>query len=288
MKPVPIRGKPTGGARAGLAGEVGSTLQPAISIAPDGIREQLERILKSDAFVNSARLSRFLRFAVEQTLAGNEERLREYPLGVQVFDKHESFDPRIDSIVRVEARRLRSKLEQYYQGEGRGDPIVIRFHKGCYVPAFETPREPWKRGPEALIHPLASVRARLAVLPLSNLSADAETEFFSVGLTQEIIDALTKVSGLRVVARTSAFQFRDSAADVQRIGEALKVDAILQGSVRRSVQRVRITVQLISVREGYYLWSETYDRTLDDVFLLQEAIAKSVMEAIARRLEERT
>lgn len=245
----------------------------------------MERILKSEAFINSGRLSRFLRFAVEQTLNGTEERLKEYPLGVEVFDKHESFDPRIDSIVRVEARRLRSKLEAYYQSAGRVDAIIIRFYKGCYVPVFELRHELPQETDFSVSQ--AQVRARLAVLPFSNLSADAETEFFSVGLSQELIDAVTKVPGLRVVARTSSFQFRDKAIDVQRIGESLKVDAVLQGSVRRSAQRVRITAQLISVREGYYLWSETYDRTIDDVFLLQEEIARSIVEGIEKRLDEK-
>lgn len=260
-------------------------MQPATGISPEAIRTQLERILKSEAFINSGRLSRFLRFAIEQTLGGTEERLKEYPLGVEVFDKHESFDPRIDSIVRVEARRLRSKLDSYYQGPGRNDAVVIRFFKGCYVPVFEL-RNDLPRGTE-FSAPQVQVRARLAVLPFSNLSADAETEFFSVGLTQELIDAVTKVPGLRVVARTSSFQFRDKAVDVQRIGESLKVDAVLQGSVRRSAQRVRITAQLVSVREGYYLWSESFDRTIDDVFLLQEEIARAIVDGIAKRLEER-
>jgi hypothetical protein len=95
---------------------------------------QLDKILGSSTFVRSKRLGRFLRFTVEQCLEGRQGALKEYLVGVEVFNKLETFDPRIDSIVRVEARRLRSKLEKYYQMEGRDDAIVVQFRKGSYVP----------------------------------------------------------------------------------------------------------------------------------------------------------
>jgi adenylate cyclase len=98
---------------------------------------QLERMLASDVFAGSTRLSRFLRYVAEQSLAGESQRLKEYTIGVEVFDRDQHYDPRVDSIVRVEAGRLRTKLEQYYQGPGRDDAIVIRLQKGGYVPAFE-------------------------------------------------------------------------------------------------------------------------------------------------------
>ncbi len=107
-----------------------------VGIPPSAVREELSRILVSRAFARSPRISRFLSFAVEQTLAGQETQLKEYMLGVEVFNRTESFDPRIDSIVRVEARRLRYKLQRYYETEGRDDRVCIRFHKGCYVPSF--------------------------------------------------------------------------------------------------------------------------------------------------------
>ena len=99
---------------------------------------QLERVLASTVFAGSARLSRFLRFVSERSIAGEGERLKEYVIGVEVFDRDERYDPRIDSIVRVEAGRLRTKLEQYYQGVGRNDAIVIRLEKGSYAPTFES------------------------------------------------------------------------------------------------------------------------------------------------------
>ena len=107
----------------------------------DAVRVQLERILRSELFANAGRLSRFLRFTVEKTLDGEGDRLKEYRLGVEVFDRDASYDPRLDSIVRVEARRLRSRLAEYYQDAGAADPVLIRFDRGGYSPQFAQ-REP--------------------------------------------------------------------------------------------------------------------------------------------------
>jgi len=105
-------------------------------LAARAVRTQLDRILNSRAFARSPRISRFLTFVVEQTLQRQEDKLKEYLLGVEVFGRMESFDPRIDSIVRVEARRLRYKLEKYYETEGHEDAVFIQLRKGCYVPIF--------------------------------------------------------------------------------------------------------------------------------------------------------
>src|SRR5579884_1580798 len=100
------------------------------------IRAELERILRSRVFVHSHRIRRFLQFVVEECLSGQQHRLKEYLIGLEVFNRLESFDPRVDSIVRVEARRLRAKLEEYYQAEGRDDEIRIDLRKGSYIPIF--------------------------------------------------------------------------------------------------------------------------------------------------------
>src|SRR6185436_16958467 len=105
-----------------------------MSPSGDDVRRQLDRLLASSVFANAGRISRFLKFVVEQTLAGEGERLKEYVIGVEVFDRDASYDPRLDSIVRVEAARLRSKLAQYYAGEGREDAVVLSLPKGGYAP----------------------------------------------------------------------------------------------------------------------------------------------------------
>lgn len=105
--------------------------------APDEVRRQLERLLASRVFRSSNRLSRFLQFIVEQSLAGEQARLKEYVIGIEVFDRDHEYDPRIDSIVRVEAGRLRAKIEEYYRSEGVEDDVVISVAKGKYAPLFE-------------------------------------------------------------------------------------------------------------------------------------------------------
>ena len=120
----------------------------------------------------------------------------------------------------------------------------------------------------------------IAVLPFANLSADPEQEYFCDGLAEELIDALARLEGLRVVARTSAFQFRGKGHDLTDVGAKLKVKTILEGSVRKAGNRLRINAQLISAADGYHLWSERYDRELDDVFDVQEDIARTVVKRL--------
>lgn len=123
--------------------------------------------------------------------------------------------------------------------------------------------------------PAASPRA-IAVLPFANLSADSANEYFSDGMTEELIATLGRVQGLRVASRTSAFAYKGRAVDVRDIGRALGVDAVVEGSVRKAGRTLRITVQLVSTADGYRLWSDTYDRELEDVFAIQEEISRAI------------
>jgi TolB-like protein len=108
------------------------------------------------------------------------------------------------------------------------------------------------------------------------MSSDKEQEYFSDGLSEELLNDLAKIPGLRVAARTSSFQFKGKNEDLRTVGEKLNVGAILEGSVRRQGSRVRITAQLIKVGDGFHLWSETYDREMNDIFAVQDEIARSV------------
>ncbi len=129
-----------------------------------------------------------------------------------------------------------------------------------------------------------AARKAIAVLPLANMSADPENEYFSDGMTEEIINALAKVPGMQVASRTSSFAFKGKEVDVRQIGEKLGVTSVLEGSVRKVGNRVRITAQLISVADGYHLWSETYDRQLEDVFAIQDEISHAIVDALKLRL----
>ena len=128
----------------------------------DDVRHQLDRLLASTGFANAGRMSRFLKFVVEKTLAGEGERLKEYVIGIEVFDRDASYDPRLDSIVRVEAARLRAKLAEYYAGQGRSDPVVLSLPKGGYAPIVTlTSGAPVVNGA-----PRANGAAALAAAPL--------------------------------------------------------------------------------------------------------------------------
>jgi TolB-like protein/Flp pilus assembly protein TadD len=120
----------------------------------------------------------------------------------------------------------------------------------------------------------------IAVLRFVNMSFDPDNEYFSDGLAEEITNALTRVEGLRVVARTSAFQFKDAAQDIRGIGAKLNASAVLEGSVRRSGNKVRVTAQLIDVADGYHLWSEIYEREMTEIFALQDEVAEAIVGAL--------
>src|SRR5437867_1553577 len=124
----------------------------------------------------------------------------------------------------------------------------------------------------------------IAVLPFANMSADKENEYFSDGITEEILNALARTPGLRVAARTSAFSFKGKSETVQHIGEALKVGVVLEGSVRRAGNQLRITAQLINVSDGFHLWSDTFDRKAEDVFAIQTEVAQQVQEVLKVKL----
>ena len=128
----------------------------------------------------------------------------------------------------------------------------------------------------------------VAVLPFTNMSADPENEYFSDGITEEIINALTQVRGVKIAARASAFSFKGRNDELAVIGHKLGVKFVLQGSVRRSGNRVRVTAQLMSASDGYQLWSERFDRELDDIFAIQDDIARSIVEHLELTLDLKT
>ena len=130
------------------------------------------------------------------------------------------------------------------------------------------------------VAPRTQAVSSIAVLPFANMSGDTEMEYFSDGVTEEVINAIAQVKGLQVAARTSSFAFKGKSVSIQEVGAALNVSTVLEGSVRRSGQKLRITAQLIQVANGYQLWSERYDRQLDDVFAIQEDIATQLVQKL--------
>jgi len=245
--------------------------QPDRLLSPADIRSHLERVLQSSSLRGSASLCRLLRYTVQAVLNNNEHNLKEYVIGLEVFDRGEQFDPSSDAIVRVQARKLREKLDIYYRSEGAHDAIRIEFPKGGYVPSFVARKPPLVR--------------TIAVLPFVNLSPENDSSYFADGLTEELMHALIPVRELRVVARTSAFQYRNSGQDIRQIGRALNAELLLEGSVRLAANQVRIAARLESAADGMQLWSGRYDRKLEEIFQIQDeiagAIAATVSETVA-------
>jgi len=250
---------------------------------PEAVSAQLARILASPQFAHSERLSRFLKLAVEVAQRG--EALKEYRIGVDVFDRGKNFDPRTDPIVRVQAAKLRSKLLEYYAGDGTSDALVISVPKGSYAAEIRAA----ERAPPPTEPPAKpATETRVAVLPFVSMSAEQENEHFADGLTEELINRLAQVPMLQVVARTSAFRFKNRRQDLREVGALLSVGLIVEGSVRRAGDQVRVTAQLVDVATGYHQLSRTYQRQFTDVFALQDELAQAVVDEITLKKDARS
>jgi len=231
------------------------------------VKQQLDRILGSATFQQVERLKRFITFIVTEAAAGRADELKEYVVGVQVFGKESSFDPRTDPIVRVQARRLRARLLRYYHDEGQHDEVIIDLPKGGYAPVFKR-REGRPLPKPSLTTALAS-RNTIAVVPFADHSENGDLEYFCAGLTQELIYRFTRIKGLRVIAVDD-----DDKDGRQRAG------MVLRGSVRRANGKVRVTTHLVDSPSGSYVWSESIDAPVRDTLEAHDAIATTIIERL--------
>jgi len=282
-----------------------------VTLDQDRVRDQVQRILRSEQFGNAPGLEKALAYLVEQSLAGRGGELKEVILGLEVFNRGAEFDPRTDSSVRTQIGRLRSRLSSYYDGPGRADPIVIEIPKGTYAPVISARDQAGP--PSATDEPAVAVQAvprkrtslwlwiaaaaviaigaaawiasamwksepvsSLAVLPFIDLTPEHNYEFFSEGIAEEIIDALVQNERLRVIARTSSFQYKGQDRDIRRIGRELNVDAVMEGSVRKDGNHLRITAQLNRVRDGSHVWSQSFDLPAEDLLAIQREVSASI------------
>src|SRR5260370_11609252 len=238
------------------------------------IQEHVDGITASSGFSNSERLRELLRYTVTEALEGRGASLKESVLGVTVFGRKPGYDSDAKSIVRVEFARLRKKLEQYYEGEGSHESWRILFPKGSYGLEFV----------RAECAASTAFAGSVVVLPFTCPGSDPDDEYFADGLTDELITALTRVPGLKIVARTSSFIFKGRSGDIRGIGAKLQVDAAIEGSLRRQGDLLRIHVQLVNTRDGCYLWARKYERHLTGVFQLQEEIARAIVAELKMEL----
>jgi len=273
----------------GMASEVPAEPE---SVAPDAVRLQLERILMSPDFVAADRGRKFLRFLVEEALAGHANRLKEYTLAVEVFDRNASFDPTTNPAVRVEASRLRRKLEHYYLTLGREDPVLIELPRGTYAPVFRSHADVLHLRDDMSALETTALPALLpidspggpsiAVLPFVGLGDESE-RLFADGITVEIISALSRFRDFHLIGRSTTFQHREKQ-DAVTLGRLLGVRYLLWGDVRRAEHRLRVSAELSSGTDGQVLWAEVYEQDLSvrSVFDIQDDIANHVVATIAQ------
>jgi serine/threonine-protein kinase len=241
---------------------------------------QLNRILSSKAFRQADRLKRFLRFVVAETISGRGDRLKEFVVGVEVFGKDTSFDPRNDPIVRVQARRLRAQLARYYREEGQEEELVIEMPKGGYAPIFRPLKS---AAPKRSITPTLVSRNTILVLPFADHSPGGNQKYFCQGLSEEIIHTLAGMEAVRLVAWNQAVD-AEGQCDIRETANRLNAATIISGSVRLAGVEARITTNLIDTASGCYLWSGSIDRKLENIFAVQEEVARAIAEQLTVEL----
>jgi len=238
---------------------------------PQAIRAHLRRVLASEALVRSRRIQRFLEFIVEETLAGRADQLKEYAIGIAVFDKTADFEPAVDPIVRNEARRLRMKLVEYYSQSSRpADAVVIDVPKGGYVPVFLA----------AKAHNRPSDRPRrLAVLPFDVLSSAPGSSMYGQALCMSLTANLTSVDGVEAVAHgyLRELPMREAASE-------LRLSHVIHGSVLKSSDRCRVIVNLIHIEDGTQLWAREYDFESSEMLDFQSEITGAVLHEVTSHL----
>ncbi|MDP2318668.1 MAG: hypothetical protein Q8O42_04925 [Acidobacteriota bacterium] len=283
------------------------------AISNEQVRAELERVLVSRGFANAGRLSRLLRHIVERTLAGETDQLKEYSVGMEVFDRDDKYDPRIDSIVRVEAGRLRSRLEEYYAADGAADPVRISLPRGAYVAVFEprqaaptvpaqepeqiaSPRRVWatwalSAGAVGLVvaavswmgrPPSAEAPLSVAVLAFEQYSASEADGVVAAQLTDNVTAELARLGTVSVVSHTSAMQFAGERKPLPEIAAALNARYIVEASIENVGDGIRVMARVVNAATDRKMWVEDYAGRPDDLAGLSRQIAAGVSAAVLR------
>ena len=306
-----------------MPGNIESEVPPRTSDSrAQEIRAYLAQLLASRQFAAASRRGQLLEYLVNRTLEGDADKISEYAIGLEVFQRPPSFDPRIESLVRTEVSRLRQRLREYYAEDGMSDPIVIDLPQRSYIVSFEfrevdNAAEPeaiptsapataksqnnrlwWISAAAGLVliagggfllyrqHP-RSIPAKMridsiVVLPFADYTPNHQDDYISDGITEELTNDLAQWRDLRVVARTSAFAFKGKNEDVRQIGHELNVDAVLEGSFARQGDEVRVTAQLNRTSDGFHLWSHSYQSNSKDLMGLQQQVADAIAAEIGQ------
>ncbi len=247
----------------------------------ESIREQLNRILVSPGFRNSSVLAGFLEFVTNETLKKNVQSIKEYTIGVHVLMRNSDFNPQLDSIVRINAGRLRRALNEYYNTVGRKDEIRIEIPKGSYVPVFQ---------PQYVIEQveikdkikLTRNRPVVAVLPFRNISRDSSRDYFADGLGEQLSTDLSRFQNLAVISYHSARHAGGKTTDIKEAAVMLGAKYILTGSIQHDTKHLHIGVQLLLGDTGEHLWANSFERnnTASGLFEIQHEIVRNILTAI--------
>jgi TolB-like protein len=294
----------------------------APSTTPEEVRLQLERILGSQALAGSDQLKRLLRLVVERELSGHPELLKEYNLGLEVFHRPPDYDPKVDPIVRVQARRLRSKLDEYYAGEGANDPVVIQIPKGAYIPVFSTresvatpsittqgvpslPVKPWRPRRLSLASAGAAVlllltvflwtqgyksagsadsKRGVAVLPLEMFTEGGNRGHIADQVAEVLTTELAKSSELRVLSRTTASRYRNTTMSLPDIAQSLRVRWMVEGGVGVEGTRAYVKLRCVDSLTDRKIWADVFDSELSDLVAVNTRAADAIEKAILAQL----
>jgi TolB-like protein len=292
-------------------------------IPEQDVRTELDRILASKGFSTAGRLSKLLRYVVEKSLAGETDQLKEYAVGVEVFERDGNYDPRIDSIVRVEAGRLRGRLQEYYNGEGAGSPIRISLPRGGYSALFEhasapavpdapdTPGAP--KAPEAtqaprsrsvipmaaaLIiaiaamvfwlasrdrHPPPDERPTAAILPFAANMIGGDNDNYSAQMTEAVTSELARLGTISVASYTSAMQFTGQRRSMSEVAAALRSAYVVEASVDDEASEILVVARIVNAETDRKIWVSDYRGAREDVRGIAQRIAFDVSAALLER-----
>jgi serine/threonine-protein kinase len=282
------------------------------------VAQEMERIAASENFRKADQCMRLLRYLTGRALEGRENELKEYTIAVDVFERAEGFDSRTDPVVRLEARRLRLKLAEYYQNGGMEDPVLVELPKGTYVPSFRfrrvlespppaapAPAPPVRRSRPLeisvaalsvaivmatavyLVRQMRPGRAPLtvAVLPFQDNSTGQTLDYFAGGLRDGLTSALVHSKGLDVTARVSSGQRGDARENPVDAARRLQADTVVTGSVSPVGNEIQVVVGLVDAKSGKYLWSKTYQATTPDLPLIERGAASGIAHALGAAAE---
>ena len=285
---------------------------------PD-VRAELDRILAARGFATAGRLSKFLRYVVDKTLAGESDQLKEYAVGIEVFERDDAYDPRLDSIVRVEAGRLRSRLDEYYNSDGAASPIRISLPKGGYaaqfvraddvappvvsasapVSGFTSARRSRATIPLVVVlllavgamvfwlvrdrRPPQDLRPTAAVLPFEANMIGGDNSNYSALITEAVTSELARLGTISVASFTSAMQFEGQRRPMSEIAAALKSRYVIEASVDDEASEILVVARIVYAETDRKIWVADYRGARDDVRGIGQRIAFDVSAAILER-----